>query len=81
MKLQWTLAMREQRLHPLRTALVVAALVLGLWGAGTPLLSWLILEPDLAANFQRTLPPHLILRAESFAAVDLASLPDRKSVV
>ncbi len=76
MKLQTTLALRELRLHPLRTALVVAALILGLWGAGTPLLSWLILEPDLAENFQRTRPPHLVLRAEDFGGVDLTTFPE-----
>lgn len=73
-------AWRELQLNPLRTLLVVAALVLGLWGAGTPLISWLILEPDLAANFQRTMPPHLILRSEDFARLDLEAFVGRPDV-
>jgi putative ABC transport system permease protein len=80
MRLQWQVAMRELQLHPQRTLLVVAALLLGLWGAGTPLISWLILSPDLSANFQRTRPPHLILRSNDFARLDLAAFVDRPEV-
>ena len=84
MRWQSTLALRELALHPMRTALVVAALVLGLWGAGTPLIAWLILEPDLAANFQRTRPPHLILYSGDFSRLDLAGFvaqPEVESAV
>lgn len=74
MSLRVTLALRELRIHPQRTLLVVAALVLGVWGVGTPLLARAILKPDLAENFARTLPPHAVLRSEDFSRLDLAAL-------
>jgi putative ABC transport system permease protein len=76
MRLQATLALRELRLHPGRTGLVVAALILGVWGMGTPLVAARILTPDLAANFQRTRPPHVILRSDDFGAFDAAAFPE-----
>lgn len=79
MRLQALLSLRELRLHPGRTALVVAALVLGVWGVGTPLVSSRILTPDLAENFQRTRPPHVILRSDDFSAFDAAALPEVES--
>lgn len=79
MRLQATLAWRELRLHPQRTGLVVAALVLGLWGLGTPLVSSLILNHDLAANFERTRAPHVILRGD-FARLELAAFVARPEV-
>jgi putative ABC transport system permease protein len=80
MKLQWTLALRELRIHPQRTVLVVAALALGLWGVGTPLISRSILKPDLAANFDRTRAPHVILRSADFGRLDLTALRARAGV-
>jgi putative ABC transport system permease protein len=80
MRLQFWLAMRELCVHPQRTALVVAALVLGVWGAGTPIVSWLILQPDLAANFERTRPPHLLLHSDDFGRLDLAAFVARPDV-
>ncbi len=72
--------MRELRLHPQRTLLVVTALVLGVWGVGTPLLSWLLLEPDLAANFQRTRPAHVVFTSDDFGYLDLAAFVARPEV-
>jgi putative ABC transport system permease protein len=80
MKLQAALAWRELRLHPQRTGLVVAALVLGLWGLGTPLVSSRILNHDLAANFERTHAPHVILRSDDFARLDLSAFVSRPEV-
>lgn len=74
------MAWRELRLAPRRTALVVLALVLGLWGAGAPLISRLILKADLDENFQRTRPPHLVLTSEQFERLELARLLARPEV-
>lgn len=74
------MAWRALRLEPRRTALVVLALVLGLWGAGAPLVSWIILEADLDENFQRTRPPHLVLVSEQFERLELARLLARPEV-
>lgn len=60
--------------------LVVAALVLGLGGVGTPLISRSILKPDLAANFERALAPHVILRSADFGRLDLIALRARAGV-
>lgn len=79
MRLQATLALRELRLHPGRTGLVVAALILGVWGMGTPLVSARILTPDLSANFLRTRPAHLILRSDDFSGFDAAAFPEVES--
>lgn len=59
---------------------MVLALVLGLWGAGAPLISRLALKADLDDNFQRTRPPHLVLTSEQFERLELARLLARPEV-
>ncbi len=80
MKLQLTLSMRELTLQPRRTALVVGALTLGLWGMGMPLVASRILDADLNENFQRTRPPHVVLTSSDFAALDLGAFSARPEV-
>lgn len=77
MRTQAALALRELRLHPARTGLVMAALALGVWGLGMPLVAARILTPDLAANFQRTRPAHVILRSDDFSAASRGPAPGR----
>lgn len=80
MKLQLALATRELGSRPQRTMMVVAALALGVWGAGTPLFTWSVLEPDLAANFARTRPPHAVLHASNWSRPELAALVARPEI-
>jgi putative ABC transport system permease protein len=81
MRLQAALALRELRLHPGRTGLVVAALALGVWGLGMPVVAARILTPDLAANFQRTRPAHVILRSDDLSALDATAFPEVEAAV
>jgi putative ABC transport system permease protein len=56
---------------------VVFALALGLWGAGSVLVSFRILGPDLRQNFLGTLPPHAIVTLDRPHALDPAAMGAR----
>ena len=57
-----------------RSILVVFALALGLWGAGSVAVSFRIQSPDLRRNFLGTEPPHAIITLESARSLDPRSL-------
>ncbi len=57
--------------NPGRTALVIFALVIGLRGVGSLMVSATILRNDLRENFTRTTPPHAILTSRDFERLDL----------
>ena len=63
-----------------RTALVIFALVIGLWGVGSVLVSYEILKNDLNENFTRTKPAHVTVTAEHFERLDLAAFRQRRPV-
>ncbi len=63
-----------------RSALVVFALVIGLWGVGSILVSYAILKNDLNENFTRTLPAHVMLTADNFDRLDLAAFRKRAEI-
>ena len=46
----------DLRINPGRIILVIFALIIGLWGVGSILVSYTILSRDLNANFVRTIP-------------------------
>lgn len=48
-----------------RTLLTLVGLVIGMWGIATVTIAWVVLSNDLSENFDRTLPPDLIVRTES----------------
>lgn len=66
--------------NPGRTLLVVFALIIGLWGVGSILVSYFILKNDLNENFSRTAPFHVALTSRDFAKLDLASLRQRPEI-
>jgi len=68
------------RVNPGRILLVILALVVGLWGVGTILVSYTILSRDLNANFVRTTPLHAAITANDFSRLDLAALRDRPDI-
>lgn len=70
----------DLRAHPGRSALVVFALVIGLWGAGSILVSYAILKNDLNENFSRTKPAHVTVAGEQFDRLDLAAFRNRPDV-
>lgn len=67
-------------INPGRTILIILALVIGLWGVGSILVSYTILSRDLNVNFQRTIPPHVIIRSKDFNRLNLADLRNRTEV-
>ena len=72
--------LNDLRAYPGRTALVIFALVTGLWGAGSVWVSYVILQNDLNENFTRTEPAHVTLTAEHFERLDLATFRARPNI-
>jgi len=64
----------DLRINPGRIILVIVALIIGLWGVGSILISYTILSRDLNANFVRTSPLHAALTSREFDRLDLAAL-------
>ncbi len=73
-------AFSDLRISPKRTFLVVFALILGIWGVGTVLVSYFILTNDLDANFQSTHPAHVIFHSEKFEELNLRQFMGRPEV-
>jgi len=71
MKMKFTKAYRDLVINPKRTFMAIFALVLGIWGAGTVLVSYSILTKDLNTNFQNTSPAQLILKSGDFDKLNL----------
>ncbi|MDP4103326.1 MAG: FtsX-like permease family protein [Bacillota bacterium] len=67
-------------INPGRTVLIITALVIGLWGVGSILVSYTILKHDLKVNFQRTDPPHVIIRSKDFDRLNLIDLRNRPEI-
>lgn len=63
-----------------RSILVVSALIIGLWGLGTILVSYRILSNDLNENYLQTTPVHAILTSKDFNRLDLKALRERPEV-
>lgn len=66
--------------NPGRSALVIFALVIGLWGVGSILVSYAILKNDLNENFTRTKPAHVTVTADHFDRLDLAAFRKRPDI-
>ncbi len=69
-------------INPGRTALVIFALVIGLWSVGSILVSYAILKNDLNENYRKTDPAHVIMTSKNFERLNLAAFrkqPDIES--
>jgi putative ABC transport system permease protein len=64
-----------------RTALVIVALSLGIWGMSTIFVSYIILNNDLNANYLLTDPAHLILESDQFDDSSIELLKQLPSVM
>jgi putative ABC transport system permease protein len=71
---QFRKALNDLLERPGRAVLVVVALMIGLWGVGTIMVSTSILRNDLSENFLQTRPLHAILTSKNFDRLDLAKL-------
>jgi putative ABC transport system permease protein len=80
MNRKWKKVINDLLFNPGRIVLVIAALVIGLWGAGTILVSYTILNRDLNENFVRTAPLHAAITSRDFSRLDLAELRSRPEV-
>ncbi len=80
MKMKFTKALRDLIINPKRTFLVVFALILGVWGVGTVLVSYYILTQDLNSNFQNTTPAQLVLESEDFDKLNLTQFNNRPEI-
>lgn len=80
MRMRFKKALRDLFISPKRTFLVVFALILGIGGVGTVLVSYVILTNDLNANYQRTIPAHVIIHSEEFNKLNLQEFIDRPEV-
>ena len=67
-------------INPGRTVLIIFALVIGLWGVGSILVSYTILSNDLNENFQRTVPFQVAIESRDFNRLDLAALRSRPEI-
>jgi putative ABC transport system permease protein len=73
-------AYSDLTVNPGRTLLVVLALVIGVWGVGSLMVSTSILRNDLRENFLRTGPPHAVLAAPDLRRLDLSSFRARPDI-
>ena len=73
-------ALSDLLANPGRSALVIFALVIGLWGVGSILVSYAILKNDLNENFTRTLPAHVMVTADHFDRLNLAAFRNRPGI-
>jgi len=70
----------DLRISPGRIILVILALVVGLWGVGSILVSYTILSRDLNENFIRTKPLHAAITSRDFNRLDLTVLRSRPEI-
>lgn len=73
-------ALSDIRLYPGRFSLVIFAMVVGIWGVGSILVSYYVLSRDLSQNYLTTLPAHAILSSRDFNRLDMAALRARPGI-
>lgn len=73
-------SLNDLAVNPARTALVLFALVIGMWGVGTIIVSFTIMKNDLNENFTRTIPAHVIITADNFKKLDLEKFRSRPEI-
>jgi len=73
-------AINDLRNNPGRTILVIFALVVGSWGAGSILVSYSILSNDLDENFIRTNPEHVTIISKDFGKLDINEFRNRPEI-
>ncbi len=73
-------SLRDLLGNPSRTILVVLALVIGLWGIGSIIVSYFILQNDLNENFLRTKPAHVVMTSKDFHKLELEMFNSKPGV-
>lgn len=80
MTTSWRKAWRDVRAGGGKSWLVLFALALGLWGAGSVAVAYRVLSRDLRDNFLATRPAHAVVTFERAGALDLAALSARPEI-
>jgi putative ABC transport system permease protein len=70
----------DLRINPGRTFTIIFALIIGLWGIGSILVSYTILSKDLNENFMGTDPYQAAITSKDFGKLDLSSLLQRPDI-
>ncbi len=73
-------AISDIRYSPGRFSMVILALVVGIWGIGSILVSYYVLSQDLSLNYLNTRPAHAILTSRDFHKLDMERLRAREEV-
>ncbi|MEQ1689744.1 MAG: FtsX-like permease family protein [Gemmatimonas sp.] len=71
---RWRKVLRDLRLHPSRTALVVLAMVVGLAGAGSVLDTWSLMRQVTREEYRASRPASATLRVDSISATLVAQV-------
>lgn len=74
MNMKWRKVIGDLLVNPGRIILVIFALIIGLWGVGSILVSYTILSRDLNKNFVRTNPLHAAITSKDFLSAGFDSL-------
>lgn len=80
MNIQIRKAARDLLSEPGRIALVLLALIIGLTGVGTLLVSYTILSNDLNRNFIKTQPLHAAITSKDFGRLNIDALRKRPGI-
>ncbi|MBI5099544.1 MAG: ABC transporter permease [Nitrospirae bacterium] len=80
MNMKFRKVIGDLRINPGRIILVIVALIIGLCGVGSILVSYTILSRDLNENFVRTNPLHAVITSRDFNRLDLAVLRSRPEI-
>ncbi len=80
MNLRFLKIFRDLKNNKARSSLVVFALVIGLWGVGTLLVSSTILRHDIYFAYSNTKPPHVILNSNAFKQLNLEEFRRRPEI-
>jgi putative ABC transport system permease protein len=80
MNIKFRKVIGDLRINPGRIILVIFALIIGLWGVGSILVSYTILSRDLNENFIRTNPLHAAITSKDFNRLDLTALRNRPEI-
>jgi len=80
MNMKFRKVVGDLRTSPGRMVLVIFALVIGIWGVASILVSYTVLKRDLNENFIRTIPLHAAITSKDFNRLDLPALRKRPEI-
>lgn len=80
MKTSLKKSLKDIWIHPGRSLVVTAALIIGLWGVGTIIVTYAILRNDLDENFLRTSPAHVVMTSDDFGRLDTIEVRNRPEI-